>query len=190
MAPAAWVTGHAHLLPRQGLALDVASGRGRHAFWLASHGCSVVALDRDPEAVDYLQREAAARHLPIVGAIRDLESGSPSIGADLFHTIIVVHYLHRPLFPSLIAALRPGGLLMYETFTRKQAARGKPTNPDFLLMEGELRRLVEPLEILDWREGEFDGKDVASVVARKAWAEKTEETVFTNGGTEKRRRTV
>ena len=167
MPPAAWVTEHAHLLSRSGLALDVACGRGRHAFWLASHGCSVIALDRDAEAIDQLQREAASRRLPIIGAVRDLESGSPSIGTGLFDTIVVVHYLHRPIFPSLIDALRPGGVLVYETFTRQQAARGRPTNPAFLLMEGELRRLVEPLHILDWREGEFEGRDVSSVVARK-----------------------
>ena len=53
---------------------------------------------------------------------------------------------------TLTAALRPSGLLIYETFTRRQAGRGKPTNPDFLLEEGELRRLAEPLEIVDYRE--------------------------------------
>ena len=167
MTPAAWVTGHAHLLPPHGLALDAACGRGRHALWLASAGCSVVALDRDVEAVEQLQRDASVRRLPIIAAVRDLESGSRSLGTGLFNTIVVVHYLHRPLFPSLLAALRPGGLLIYETFTRMQAARGKPTNPDFLLREGELRSLVEPLEILDWREGEFEGRDVASVVAKR-----------------------
>ncbi len=50
---------------------------------------------------------------------------------------------------------------MYETFTRAQAQRGKPTNPDFLLEEGELRRLVQPLEIVDYREGLFEEREVA-----------------------------
>ena len=108
-----------------------------------------------------------ARGLPIVAAVRDLESGSPSLGTDAFDTIVVIRYLHRPLFGALIDALRPGGLLIYETFTRAQARRGKPTNPEFLLVDGELRTLVAPLEIVDWREGEFDGADVASVVARR-----------------------
>ena len=167
MTPAAWVTDHAPLLPRAGLALDLACGRGRHALWLAARGCSVIALDRDPQLIEELQREAAARRLSILAAVRDLESGSLSIGTGLFDAIVVVHYLHRPLFPSLREALRPGGVLVYETFTRKQAARGKPTNPDFLLMDGELWSLVAPLEILDSREGSFDGREVASVVARK-----------------------
>ena len=64
-------------------------------------------------------------------------------------------------------ALRPGGLLVYETFTREQARRGKPTNPAFLLEPGELRTLVAPLEILFEREGDFEGKMLASVIAAR-----------------------
>jgi SAM-dependent methyltransferase len=167
VTPAAWLTEHADLLPPRGTALDVACGRGRHALWLAARGLSVVALDRDADAIRELQAAATTRRLPIVAAVRDLESGSPSLGIDTFDTIVVVHYLHRLLFASLIDALRPGGLLIYETFTQAQARRGKPTNPDFLLQEGELRRLVQPLEVIDWREGEFEGRDVASIVARR-----------------------
>ena len=60
----------------------------------------------------------------------------PRCRTAAFDVIVVVHYLHRPLFPQLLAALRPGGVLVYETFTTAQAARGKPTNPDFLLRPG------------------------------------------------------
>ena len=77
-----------------------------------------------------------------------------------------MRYLHRPLFPKLRAALRPSGVLVYETFTTEQASRGKPTNPDFLLRPGELAELVAPLRVLRQREGEFDGGMVAGVVAR------------------------
>jgi tellurite methyltransferase len=78
-----------------------------------------------------------------------------------------VHYLHRPLFAALKAALRHDGVLVYETFTRAQAARGKPTNPAFVLEPGELRELTAPLEVLFEREGEFEGKMLASVIAKR-----------------------
>jgi tellurite methyltransferase len=97
----------------------------------------------------------------------DLETDNAVLPADAFDLIVGVHYLHRPLFPPLKAALRLGGLLVYETFTRAQAARGKPTNPAFLLEPGELRELVQPLEIVVEREGDFDGKMLASVIARR-----------------------
>ena len=90
-----------------------------------------------------------------------------TLSGGVFDVIVVVHYLHRPLFPSLVNALRPGGVLVYETFTRAQAARGKPTNPAFLLEPGELLTLVRPLEVLASREGDYDGRSVASIVATR-----------------------
>jgi SAM-dependent methyltransferase len=166
LVPTPWLVAHQALLPGRGEALDVACGRGRNALWLAERGLDVHAVDRDAEAIDAVRREANARHLPIVAGVCDLEAPGVSLGRARYDVIVVVHYLHRPLRPALIEALRPGGLLIYETFTRDQALRGKPMNPDFLLEKGELRRLVAPLTVLDYREGEFEGRDVASVVAR------------------------
>jgi tellurite methyltransferase len=164
---ASWLTMHEQLLPRQGTAVDVACGRGRHALWLAARGLAVHAIDRDADALAAVHADALRRRLPIVTAAVDLEQGAPHLGAATFDVVVVVHYLHRPLFPALIAALRPGGLLIYETFTTAQAARGKPRNPAFLLNPGELRELVSPLEVLASREGAFDNRDVASIVARR-----------------------
>ncbi len=165
--PATWLTQHARLLPAEGAALDVACGRGRHALWLAARGLTVHAVDRSAEAVTALDALARQRGLPVRARVSDLETANPDLPRGAFDLIVVVHYLHRPLFPALVAALRPGGLLVYETFTRAQAARGKPTNPAFLLEPGELVQLVAPLDVIAHREGAFDGRDVASVVARQ-----------------------
>lgn len=166
-APARWVTDHADLLPSSGIALDVACGRGRHALWLAERGFTVRAIDRDGEAVATVRAEAQRRGLHIIAEQRDLENGDAGLGVETADVIVVVHYLHRPLFPALIRALRPRGLLIYETFTHAQALRGKPTNPAFLLAPGELMQLVEPLGVIASREGVFEDRDVASVVAKK-----------------------
>jgi SAM-dependent methyltransferase len=166
-SPVSWLVQHADLLPREGRALDVASGGGRHALWLAERGLATLAVDRDVDAVRALNDVARARDLPVRAEVRDLEGGDNPFRGSTFDVIVVVHYLHRPLFPALIAALAPGGLLVYETFTRAQAARGKPTNPDFLLEAGELVELVRPLEVLVSREGDYDGRMVASVIARR-----------------------
>lgn len=166
-APASWLERHDPLLPSAGHALDVACGRGRNALWLATRGLSVEAIDRDADAVAALNTIARDLHLPVAARVVDLESGRPEIRASAYDLIVVTHYLHRPLFPALVEALRPDGLLIYETFTRAQAARGRPSNPSFLLEPGELARLVAPLTILDQREGVFDERDVASVVAKK-----------------------
>ena len=165
--PASWLTDHAELLPTRGTALDVACGSGRHARWLAGCGLVTTAVDRDEAAIARLEEEAAGRGLPLTALVLDLEDGAAALGSAAFDVIVVVHYLHRPLFPALRAALRPGGLLVYETFTRAQAARGKPTSPAFLLEPGELRRLVAPLDVVVEREGDFEGRMLASVIARR-----------------------
>ncbi len=162
-----WLLTHASLLPTRGLALDVACGRGRHAVWLARRGLSVTAIDRDDAAIRDLRTVVAAEHLDVTVTGRDLEGGAVSLGEEAYDVVVVVHYLHRPLFPALLQALRPGGLLLYETFTWQQATIGRPTNPDFLLQSGELGRLVKPLEIVAAREGLHEGRFVASVVARR-----------------------
>lgn len=169
-APASWLVQHADLLPRVGRALDVACGRGRHAIWLAERGLETVAVDRDAGAIDALGDLARDRRLPIRAEIRDLEQEADPFRGETYDLIVVVHYLHRPLFPALREALAPGGLLVYETFTRAQAARGRPTNPEFLLNAGELLALVRPLEVLASREGEYDDRMVASVIARRGAA--------------------
>jgi 2-polyprenyl-3-methyl-5-hydroxy-6-metoxy-1,4-benzoquinol methylase len=165
--PLAWLSMHRHLLPPAGQALDVACGSGRHALWLARQGFRVLAVDRDAAVITALSAHPLASAGRIEARVHDLETGRRVIDPDAFDVVVVTHYLHRPLLPQLVAALRPGGVLVYETFTTAQAARGKPTNPDFLLRPGELVTLVRPLAILAEREGEFDGRLVAGVVARR-----------------------
>ena len=81
--------------------------------------------------------------------------------------VLCFNYLHRPLMPSIREAVKPGGRIFYETFTRRQAERGHPRNPAFLLETGELERLMTPFTILRSREGDIDGRFIASIVAER-----------------------
>lgn len=158
----------AQLLPDGGRAGDVACGRGRHALLLASAGFEVRAFDRDAIALEALAADAVRLALRVETTCLDLEQADGAdLGTACFELLIVVHYLHRPLFPALIRALAPGGLLLYETFTRAQAERGRPSRPEFLLEPGELPQLVAPLRVVQAREGESAGRAVAAVAAIK-----------------------
>lgn len=166
--PSSWLIANADLLPKNGKVLDVACGRGRHALLLAAAQFELVAIDNNPKVIDTLREAAAAANISLQTELLDLEAGEVDLGTDRADVVLVFHYLHRPLFPTLIRALRPGGLLFYETFTVEQAQRGRrPSNPAFLLKLGELDELVKPLTVLRHREGEFEGRCVASVVAQK-----------------------
>lgn len=169
--PSSWLVEHLDLLPRGGTVLDVACGRGRHALFLARAGFRVHAIDRDRDAVAFVRAAAREGGLAVECEARDLEGDPPpDLGQAMYDVIVVFNYLHRPLFPSLRRALAPGGHLIYETFTTAQAARGRPSNPAFLLHSGELRTLVAPLVVLRSREGDFEGRFVASIVAAASGA--------------------
>ncbi|MGE0041448.1 MAG: methyltransferase domain-containing protein, partial [Vicinamibacterales bacterium] len=166
--PSPWLLEHANLLTPRGRVLDVAAGRGRHALLLAAAGFAVTAVDRDPRALAFIRDTASRLDLAVETVERDLEAGDVDLGDAAYDVVLVCHYLHRPLFPALVRAVAPGGVLVYETFTLAQASRGRPTNPDYLLRPGELPTLAAPLEIVREREGEIDGAVKAAVVARRA----------------------
>jgi rhodanese-related sulfurtransferase len=151
--PSPWLLSNVHLAPRGARTLDVACGRGRHALLLAAAGYAVRAVDRDPGLVARLNGLARRQQLPLDAEVRDLEGAGADLGTEEWELVLLFDYLHRPLFPSLVRALKPGGVLLCET--------SEPLEP------GELARLVRPLEVLRQREGEPGGRAVASIVARK-----------------------
>ena len=155
-----------------GPVLDLACGRGRHALAAAHAGRFVIALDRDRARLAELARAARASSLPVQPLLADVEANdtlplaSASCGA-----VLVFRYLHRPLGAEIVRVLRPGGLLLYETFTRKQREIAEhPRNPAFLLESGELPELFSALETLRAEEALVQApapEAVARLVARE-----------------------
>ena len=135
--PSEWVARWAHVIAPRGAVLDLACGSGRHSRFLAGLGFQVCAVDRDPRALDALGgiTGVTVRHA-------DLESGAWPLDGLQFDGIVVTNYLHRPLFPRILDALAPAGVLIYETFAVGNERFGKPSNPDFLLQPGELLDVV------------------------------------------------
>ena len=165
---AAWLIENADLWPRAGAVLDVACGRGRHSLLMARAGFDVHAVDRSAAAIAQLREVADQLGLTIFTQQIDLEtSPPPDLGSRRYDVVLGFNYLHRPLMPAIREAVRPGGRIFYETFTTRQAERGHPRNPAFLLDDGELERLMAPLTILRSREGDIDGRFIASVVAER-----------------------
>ncbi len=146
----AWVQRWSHLVPAGGAVLDVACGSGRHMRWFAARGHAVVGVDRSPEAA-----AAAAQAGEVVQA--DIESGPWPFENRRFAGVVVTHYLWRPLLPAIVAAVAPGGALIYETFAAGNETVGKPSRPDFLLQPGELLRACAALRVVAYEDGFLDG---------------------------------
>jgi len=140
-------------LPVDALVLDVAGGTGRHAEPIARAGRTVVLMDFVHRAV----AAATARHERIIGVVAD--ANALPFARDAFDAIVCVSFLDRSLFEAFAELLKPGGVLVYETFTRAHlevVARGRahgPRNPDYLLEAGELPTLVAPLIVQEREEG-------------------------------------
>lgn len=151
--PAPFILDHATLVPQGGIVLDLACGGGRHGRWFLERGHPVVFVDRDVSGVtDLIDRDGAE----ILEMDLETEAGWP-LGGWRFDAIVVVNYLWRPILPAIIAAIAPGGVLLYDTFALGNEVFGKPSNPDFLLKPGELRKAVAgQLAVKEFRDGRVD----------------------------------
>jgi SAM-dependent methyltransferase len=148
--PSPWVRRFLPLIPAGGRVLDLAAGQGRHTRLLRANGYQVVAVDRDGAAL----RAAFAGDAAVSIVEADLEDGGPWRLGQGFDGIVVTNYLHRPLLPALVGALAPGGVLIYETFMIGNARFGRPSNPDFLLRQGELvAAFIDRLTIVAFEQG-------------------------------------
>ena len=144
-----WIRRWSHLVPAGGEVLDVASGRGRHARWFAQRGHSVVAVDRDADALAALKGVADT-------VAADIENGPWPFPERQFAGVVVTNYLWRELLPAIVAAVAPGGVLLYETFAHGNETVGKPSRPDFLLAPGELLAACGGLRIVAYEDGFLD----------------------------------
>jgi len=148
--PAAVLADNAHLLPGRGRALDLACGLGGNAVLLARAGLDTCAWDSSKAAIGKLRAYAREQDLPLAAEVRDVVAAPPE--PDAFDVIAVSRFLERDLVPALIGALRPDGVLFYQTFTRTRVSDRGPRSDRFRLADNELLRLFAPLRVVVYRE--------------------------------------
>jgi hypothetical protein len=114
--------------------------------WLGQQGFECLGVDRDAQAL------AAAREFGEVMQA-DLENYAWPLAGRQFAGVLVTNYLWRALWPDLLNAVAESGVLIYETFAAGNASVGRPSNPDFLLMPGELLSLCKGLRVIAYEDG-------------------------------------
>ena len=169
--PADVVRAYRHLLPQTGRALDLACGLGGNALVLAHCGLQTEAWDWNADALRQLATNAARLNLAITTRQRDVEAAPPA--AEQFDVITVSHFLHRPTLAALRRAVRPGGLILYQTFRDERVNTTGPRNPDYLLKDNELLQLFAGFMVRAYRdEGRigrpaFGWRNKAMIVAQR-----------------------
>ena len=164
--PSQFLVDNVDLLPK-GRALDIATGRGRNAVFLASSGFQVDGIDISAEALKEADELAAQSNVQLSTIVADLEK-EHYIERGVYDLIVCFNYLQRSLIPDIKNGLRVGGVIVYETYIVDQAKFGRPSNPYHLLKHNELLDMFRDFRCLRYHEGVInDQKAVAGIIAEK-----------------------
>jgi tellurite methyltransferase len=155
-------------LPK-GRALDIATGKGRNAIFLAEQGFQVVGIDISPVALEVARRTAQEKSLAIDWQEADLER--IELPKGYYDLVVNFNYLQRSLVPQIKKTLKPGGWVIFETYLTDQSKIGHPINPDYLLFHNELLGFFRDFRVHYYREGKFlqlgEGEFRAGLLAQK-----------------------
>ncbi len=162
---------HAFLLPKSGVTLDLACGLAGNAIFLAKCGLKAHAWDISATAIEKVNEYCIENNISIDTEVKDVEQ--TSLVENSFDVICVSYYLERALVDDIIAAIKPNGLLFYQTFIAEKTSNTGPNNPNYYLQENELLKLFSSLHILAYKEygkvGDISKglRNVATLVAQK-----------------------
>lgn len=148
--PAEVLIENAHLLPDKGAALDLACGLGANAIFMAQHGLQAVAWDYSAIAIERLNQYARQHNIELQAEVRDVVLEPPTDHS--FDVIVVSRFLERSIIPQLCNALKPQGLIFYQTFISEKDPSVGPGNPAYLLEPNELLQLFAGLRIRVYHE--------------------------------------
>jgi len=147
-------------------ALDIACGNGRHSKYLVSIGFEVDALDISSVAIEQLQ---GLEHINAM----EVDFDTYTLEKNKYDLIVCTYFLERKLFPQMIEALKPNGIILMETFLHDEGNERTPSNPAFRLNEGELEAYfdheMDILHIPEFWDRDYQGFKTmkTSMVARK-----------------------
>ncbi|MCA9481073.1 MAG: class I SAM-dependent methyltransferase, partial [Nitrospira sp.] len=155
---------HIDLLPK-GKALDLAMGEGRNGVYLATQGFEVTGVDISETGLHKAQALASEKGVPLTTLLADLEQYE--IPPNTFDVIICTYYLQRDLFPKIAAALKPGGMVLIETYTMDHLQYRPTFNPAYLLEPNELLGLLPGLRVSRYQDVDDGHTAFASILAQK-----------------------
>jgi tellurite methyltransferase len=151
--------------PKPGVALDLAGGLGRHALWLASRSWQVCVVDVSDVAIGKLSQAALELNVKLELLVGD--AAEFRFEPAQFELIVLFYHLDRSLFPKIVSALKPGGLLISKMSLRWDSGGSLTTASSNPLHRNELPSLVPELDVLHHQERPVRDRGVVEFVGRK-----------------------
>ena len=139
-------------IPR-GQALDLATGKGQNAIFLAERGFEVLGIDISSVALEEARKSAEEKSLKVNWQQADLDV--IELPPLRYNVVMNFNYLQRSLVPQIKRTLKPGGWVIFETYLIDQQTIGQPKNPDYLFLHNELLDFFREFRVLYYREGKF-----------------------------------
>jgi 2-polyprenyl-3-methyl-5-hydroxy-6-metoxy-1,4-benzoquinol methylase len=154
--------------PNAGTALDLAGGLGRHALWLASKNWQVTVVDVSPVAIGKVSRAANQLNLSLDFFAED--AAEYEFGLARFDLIVLFYHFDRTLFPKIVSALRPGGLVICKMAVKWSSEIASKAKDETALARNELVSLLAELHVVTHEERPIRDRGVVEFVGRKPLA--------------------
>jgi SAM-dependent methyltransferase len=173
-APNRFLVSQFERLPAGARVLDVATGEGRNAVWLAQQGCQVLGIDVSPVAIEKARKLAAEAGVQVRFEVADVRQWDWPVAAfDAAVTIFIQFAAPSErgiVFDGLKRALRPGGVLLMQGYTPRQLEykTGGPQQAEHMYTQALLRASFSDLEIVHLAEHEDVLSEGSKHVGRSA----------------------
>ena len=161
--PIPFLVDNVHLLPK-GKVLDIAMGEGRNGVYLATQGFEVLGLDISEKGLEKAHNLAKKNKVTIATKVVDLESFT--LEPNSYDVILCTYYMQKDLFKQFQSALKPGGMIVVETYNVDYLKYAQFSRK-WALDTNEMLDIFKGLRVIRYQDYD-DGKEAySSIIAQK-----------------------
>jgi len=162
--PIPFLEENVHLLPK-GKVLDLAMGEGRNGVFLATKGFEVLGLDISEKGLQKAHRLAASANVEIETRVVDLENHR--LKKNAYDVILCTYYMQRDLFLQFKDALKPGGMVVVETYNEDDVAKYGNIRKKWALGKNELLHTFKGFKVIRYQAYDSGVEAYSSIIAQK-----------------------